>query len=182
MSLVDNNLIRPDQYMHRLTLRSAQGNTKIPDAKAKVQKNSKVSNFDAAVYTRVGANLSRSQDVLRNTVHNITTLHGMRHLAESKSKTQEERILSAINYEQHEDGIKNLKNHDPYLVSTVEPKDHDFSTKKPIITEYITPTGKELPDKLYKVTKALGKSHLVGKMHKNKRHGDAGLPVGEKQF
>lgn len=180
--LVDNNLIRRDHYMTRETLKTEQGKTTLPIEHIKHKKYSKLENFEPEIYTRVGNTLCRNQNVLRNTVHNITTLHGARELMAGHGKTQEQRLLYAVNYESAKADIKNAKYHDEDLKTDVTPTEHNFMRKDPIITTYITPTGKEIPDKLLKVMDHLGKKHLKGKMHKNMKHGDAGLPVGEQQF
>jgi len=182
MDIVNNQLIRKDHYMTRETLKTEQGKTTLPNAKATSKKVTMPSSFDVEIYVRTGNSLRRGQDVMWNYNRNITTLQGARELMEGKGKTQEQRILYAIDYERNEDRKKDMSMTDNELEIETTPTEHNFAKKKPIITSYITPTGKEIPDKLRRVTTKMGKSHLIGKMHKNKLHGDAGLPIGEQGF
>jgi hypothetical protein len=180
--MVDNNLVRPDRYMFRETLKTEEGKTTLPKENVKPKKRKPVKGFDTEVYTRVGNTMSRNQDILRNTVHNVTTLYGMRDLMASNKRNPEEKLTDAINLERKQAHFADKQMTNKYL--DVQPllSERNTNPQKPIITTFVTTAGTEVDEHLKTVIDTLGLTHLKPHFHRGKKHGDAGLPIGQKQF
>jgi len=180
--MVDNNLVRPDRYMYRETLKTEEGKTTIPKENIKLKKSKPVKGFDTEVYTRVGNTMSRNQDILRNTVHNVTTLQGMRELMASDKRNPEEKLTDAINFERSKAYIHDKKMTNRNLDIQPLLSERNTNPQKPIITTFVTTAGTEIDEHLNAVVDSLGLSYLRPHFHRGKKHKDAGLPIGEKQF
>jgi hypothetical protein len=106
----------------------------------------------------------------------------MRELMASNKINPEEKLTDAINFERSKAYIHDKKMTNQNL--DVQPllSERNTNPQKPIITTFVSKDGTEIDEHLNLVMDHLGLRRLKPHFHRGKKHKDAGLPIGEKQF
>lgn len=193
--LVDQYAYREDKYPIREVLKQYDGATSLMEERLSANNRHEkrmLEPVNPSEYVRVGTSLSRGQDVLKNTVHNLTTLHGMRELMSEGKGDQEDRLKKAIGLERREE-----TKFDSSLYNPAADFDNDIpydrhSDEKSVITSFVNKNGGNAKNPLVELMRHLNvrkdvPNHISTEGVKNLKygqetHGDAGLPIGEKQF
>jgi hypothetical protein len=195
IDVVGNYGYRRDRYPFRETLRTAEGKTTLMEERLRPgneRESHRLEPFDPSLYARVDNNVTRSQDVLRNVPHIITTLHGARTLMDADQGNQEVRIKKAMNLEKAQETKFDSSLYNPAAEYNSNIPYDNHSDEKSIITSFINKSGDPAGNPLGTLLKHLNlhgavPNHpsvsLQPQIHFGQTtHGDAGLPIGEKQF
>jgi hypothetical protein len=174
--------VREHNDIIRQTLKQKDGSTHMPEADSKTYTREKVKGYDPGKYVRVSNNLFRGRNDLRNADRNITTVQGARTLMMSEEKTQEDRLIEAMNEEREHSEKFDKRYFQDQLKPTIESRDTQKDLFKPMITTYINPDGEEIPNGLHSLLNSLGKGHLIAEMHPATKRGVVKLTMGLQGF